>query len=45
MPLNKLEFPEQYKHDHPPVRDAHVLFDEQLTISQKYAYCITNKVG
>ena len=45
MPLNKLEFPEPYKHDHPPVCDAHVLYEEQLTISQKAADWIANSVG
>ena len=34
-----------YKHDHPPVCDAHVLYEEQLTISQKAADWIANAVG
>ncbi|VVB63870.1 Uncharacterised protein [uncultured archaeon] len=45
MPLNKLEFPEPYKHDHPPVCDAHVLYEEKLTISQRAADWIANAVG
>ena len=45
MPLNTLEFPEPYKHDHPPVCDIQVLFEEQLTISQKAADWIANAVG
>ncbi len=42
---NKLEFPEPYKHDHPPVCDSHVLYEEQLTLSQKAADRIANAVG
>jgi len=45
MPLNRLEFPEPYKHEHPPVCDAHVLYEKQLTISQKVADGIANAVG
>ena len=37
MRSNKLEFPEPYKHEHPPVHDAIELFEEQLTFSQKVA--------
>ena len=45
MTLNKLEFPEPYKHEHPPVCDAHVLFEEQLTFSQKAADWVAETVG
>jgi uncharacterized membrane protein len=37
MPSDKLEFPEPYKHEHPPVCDAMELFEKQLTFSQKAA--------
>jgi len=45
MRLNKLEFPEPYKHEHPPVRDAIELFEEQLTFSQKAADWVAETVG
>ena len=45
MPLNKLEFPEPYKHDHPPVCDAIELFEEQLTSGQKAADLVAETVG
>jgi uncharacterized membrane protein len=45
MTLNKLEFPEPYKHEHPPVCDSHVLFEEQLTFSQKAADWVAETVG
>ena len=45
MPSNKLEFPEPYKHEHPPVRDAIELFEEQLTFSQKAADWVAETVG
>jgi len=45
MSLKKLEFPEPYKHNHPPVCDAHALYVEQLTISQKVADGIAKAVG
>jgi len=45
MPLNKLEFPEPYKHDHPPVCDAIELFEEQLTFGQKAADLVAETVG
>jgi len=37
MHSNRLEFPEPYKHQHPPVCDAIELFEGQLTFSQKAA--------
>jgi uncharacterized membrane protein len=45
MPSNKLEFPEPYKHEHPPVCDAIELFEEQLTFSQKAADWVAETVG
>jgi uncharacterized membrane protein len=45
MTLNKLEFPEPYKHEHPPVCDANALFEEQLTFSQKAADWVAETVG
>jgi len=45
MPLNKLEFPEPYKHDHPPVCDAIELFEEELTFGQKAADLVAETVG
>jgi uncharacterized membrane protein len=45
MRSNKLEFPEPYKHEHPPVRDAIELFEEQLTFSQKAADWVAETVG
>jgi len=45
MPLNKLDFPEPYKHEHPPVCDAIELFEEQLTFGQKAADLVAETVG
>ena len=45
MTLNKFEFPEPYKHEHPPVCDGNVLFEEQLTFSQKAADWVAETVG
>jgi len=45
MNSNKLEFPEPYKHDHPPVRNAADLFEKQLTFSQKAADWVAEAVG
>jgi uncharacterized membrane protein len=45
MPSNKLEFPEPYKHEHPPVCDAIELFEKQLTFSQKAADWVAETVG
>jgi uncharacterized membrane protein len=45
MPLNKLEFPEPYRHEHPPVCDAIELFEKQLTFSQKAADWVAETVG
>ena len=45
MTLDKLEFPEPYKHEHPPVCDGSVLFEEQLTLSQKAADWVAETVG
>ncbi len=41
----KLDFPEPYKHEHPPVCDASALFEEQLTFSQKAADWVAETVG
>jgi uncharacterized membrane protein len=41
----KLEFPEPYKHEHPPVYDSNALFEEQLTISQRAADWVAETVG
>jgi uncharacterized membrane protein len=41
----KLEFPELYKHEHPPVLDGCQLFEEQLTFSQKAADWVAETVG
>ena len=41
----KLEFPEPYKHEHPPVLDGCQLFEEQLTFSQKAADWVAETVG
>jgi hypothetical protein len=45
MRSNKLEFPEPYKHEHTPVRDAIELFEEQFTFSQKAADWVAETVG
>lgn len=45
MTLNKLKFPEPYKHEHPPVCDANALFEEQLTFSQRAADWVADAVG
>jgi uncharacterized membrane protein len=45
MPSIKLEFPETYKHEHPPVCDAIELFEGQLTFSQKAADWVAETVG
>jgi uncharacterized membrane protein len=45
MTLNRLEFPEPYRHEHPPVCDANALFEEQLTLSQKAADRVADAVG
>jgi uncharacterized membrane protein len=45
MRLDELEFPEPYKHEHPPVCDGNVLFEEQLTFSQKAADWVAETVG
>ncbi len=41
----KLEFPEPYKHLHPPVCDGSALFEGQLTFSQKAADWVAETVG
>ncbi len=41
----KLDFPEPYKHEHPPVCDGNVLFEKQLTFSQKAADRVADAVG
>lgn len=41
----KLEFPEPYKHEHPPVCDSIELFEKQLTFSQKAADWVAETVG
>ena len=45
MHSNRLEFPEPYKHQHPPVCDAIELFEGQLTFSQKAADWVAETVG
>ena len=45
MPLNQLEFPEPYKHEHPPVCNGHVLYEEQLTFRQRAADWVAQTVG
>lgn len=45
MTPNKLEFPEPYKHEHPPVCNGHMLYEEQLTFSQRAADWVAKTVG
>jgi uncharacterized membrane protein len=45
MTLNKLEFPEPYKHEHPPVCNGHILYELQLNFSQRAADWVAQTVG
>lgn len=42
--LDRLRLP-RYRHDHPPVRNANVIHEQQLSRLDKLALIITNKVG
>ena len=44
MTPNKLEFPEPYKHEHPPVCNGHMLYEEQLTFSQRAADWVAKRL-
>lgn len=41
----KLEFPEPYKHQHPPVVDCAIAFEEELTPGQRAADWVAETVG
>ncbi len=45
MPLNKLEFPEPYKHEHPSVCDVDEICGEHITYKQRAADWIARTVG
>ena len=41
----KLQFPQPFKHQHPPVRDVNQVFDQQLTVGQRLADGVANTMG
>lgn len=38
-------FPKPFQHDHPPVRDISVVFEEELTIAQRASDLVAKTVG
>ena len=38
-------FPKPFQHDHPPVRDVSVVFDEELTLAQRASDLVAKTVG
>ncbi|MCA9936661.1 MAG: DUF1003 domain-containing protein, partial [Anaerolineales bacterium] len=43
--MKKLQFPEPFKHQHPPIQDVNVLFDQQATIGERAADWVAKAVG
>ena len=43
--MQKLHFPEPFKHEHPPVQNVNALIEDQLTFGQKAADWIALNIG
>ncbi len=41
----KLQFPQPFKHSHPPIRDVNQVFDARLTLGQRIADGVANTMG
>jgi len=41
----KLQFPQPFKHGHPPVRNVNTIFESQLTVGQRIADGVANTMG
>jgi uncharacterized membrane protein len=45
FPLKKLQFPEPFKHEHPPVQNVNEIFAEDLSWKQHTADWVANTMG
>lgn len=43
--MTLFRFPKPFQHDHPPVRDVSVVFDEELTLAQRASDLVAKTVG